>query len=165
MVRISAGTVSHQTDLASAVKKVVGDLDPDQPVTDIRTMDQALEESIGDSRFYRSLFGVFAGIAVLLAVVGIYGVMSYFVSERTHEIGIRVALGAFPSDVITLVGKLGLKLTLIGVAIGIGLAIGLTRLIAQFLVGVKPTDALTYAIVAAGVIGGSLLACFVAARP
>jgi putative ABC transport system permease protein len=164
MVRISAGTVSHQTDLASAVKKVVGDLDPDQPVTDIRTMDQALEESIGDSRFYMSLFGVFAGIAVLLAVFGIYGVMSYFVSERTHEIGIRVALGAFPSDVITLVGKLGLKLTLIGVAIGIGLAIGLTRLIAQFLVGVKPTDAVTYAIVAAGLVGVSLLACYIPAR-
>ena len=163
MLRISSGTVSHQTDLASAVKKVVGDLDPDQPVTDIRTMDQALEESIGDSRFYMSLFGVFAGIAVLLAVVGIYGVMSYFVSERTHEIGIRVALGAFPSDVITLVGKLGLKLTLIGVAIGIGLAIGLTRLIAQFLVGVKPTDAVTYAIVAAGLVGVSLLACYIPA--
>jgi putative ABC transport system permease protein len=163
MLRISSRTVSHQTDLASAVKKVVGDLDPDQPVTDIRTMDQALEESVGDSRFYMSLFGVFAGIAVLLAVVGIYGVMSYFVSERTHEIGIRVALGAFPSDVITLVGKLGLKLTLIGVAIGIGLAIGLTRLIAQFLVGVKPTDAATYAIVAAGLVGVSLLACYIPA--
>jgi putative ABC transport system permease protein len=164
MVRIASGSGSHQTDLASAVKKVVADLDPDQPVTDIRTMDQALEESIGDSRFYMSLFGVFAGIAVLLAVVGIYGVMSYFVSERTHEIGIRVALGAFPSDVIALVGKLGLKLTLIGVAIGIGLAIGLTRLIAQFLVGVKPTDAVTYAIVAAGLVGVSLLACYLPAR-
>jgi predicted permease len=163
MVRIASGSVSHQT-LAFAVKKVVADLDPDQPVTGVMTMDQALEESIGDSRFYMSLFGIFAGIAVLLAVVGIYGVMSYFVSERTHEIGIRVALGAFPSDVITLVGKLGLKLTLIGVAIGIGLAIGLTRLIAQFLVGVKPTDPVTYAMVAAGLVGVSLLACYLPAR-
>ena len=163
-VRTASGSVSYQADLASAVKKTVADLDPDQPVTDIRTMDQALEESIGDSRFYMSLFGIFAGIAVLLAVVGIYGVMSYFVSERTHEIGIRVALGAFPSNVIILVGKLGLKLTLIGVAIGVGLAIGLTHLIAQFLVGVKPTDAVTYAIVAAGLSGVSLLACYLPAR-
>jgi putative ABC transport system permease protein len=164
MVRTARGLTSQKAGLASAVKKIVTELDPDLPVTNVMTMDQALEESIGDSRFYMSLFGVFAGIAVLLAVVGIYGVMSYFVSERTHEIGIRVALGAFPSDVITLVGTLGLKLTLIGVAIGIGLAIGLTRLIAQFLVGVKPTDAVTYAIVAAGLVGVSLLACYVPAR-
>jgi putative ABC transport system permease protein len=119
---------------------------------------------MGEARFYMSLFGIFAGIALLLAVVGVYGVMSYFVSERTHEIGIRVALGAFPSDVVSLVGKLGLKLTLLGVAIGIGLAIALTRLIAQFLVGVKPIDPVTYAVVALSLVGVSLLACYLPAR-
>jgi len=110
------------------------------------------------------ILGIFAGIAVLLAVVGIYGVMSYFVSERTHEIGIRVALGALPSDVLSLIGKLGLKLTLIGVAIGVGLAIGLTRMIAGFLVGVKPTDPVTYAVVAVVLVSVALLACYIPAR-
>jgi putative ABC transport system permease protein len=127
-------------------------------------MDQVLNWSVRNWRFYMRMFGIFAGIAVLLAVVGIYGVMSYFVSERTHEIGIRVALGALPSDVVSLVGKLGLKLTLIGVAIGVGLAIGLTRLIAGFLVGVRPTDPVTYAVVAVVLVGVALLACYIPAR-
>jgi len=127
-------------------------------------MDQVMAQSTGDAQFYMSLFGIFAGIAVLLAVIGIYGVMSYFVSERTHEIGIRVALGALPSDIVSLVGKLGLKLTLIGVAIGAALAIGLTRLIAEFLFGVKPTDPVTYAVVAVALAGVALLACYIPAR-
>jgi putative ABC transport system permease protein len=164
MVRTAPGLTSQGAGLAPAVKKIVAELDPDLPVTDVMTMDQVLEEHMGSARFYMDLFGIFAGIAVLLAVIGIYGVMAYFVSERTHEIGIRVALGAFPSDVISLVGKLGLKLTLIGVAVGIGLAIGLTRLMAGFLVGVKPIDPLTYAVVAVVLVGVALLACYIPAR-
>jgi predicted permease len=164
MLRTAPGLTNQVAGLATAGKKIVAELDPDLPVTDVMTMDQVLEESMGEARFYMSLFGIFAGIALLLAVVGVYGVMSYFVSERTHEIGIRVALGAFPSDVVSLVGKLGLKLTLLGVAIGIGLAIALTRLIAQFLVGVKPIDPVTYAVVALSLVGVSLLACYLPAR-
>jgi putative ABC transport system permease protein len=155
---------SGQPDLTSAVKKIVAELNPDQPITDIMTMDQVVAESIGDWRFYMRILGIFAGIAVLLAVVGIYGVMSYFVNERTREFGIRVALGALPSDVLSLVGKLGLRLTLIGVALGVGLAIGLTRLIAVFLVGVKPTDPVTYATVSVVLVGVALLACYIPAR-
>jgi putative ABC transport system permease protein len=164
IMRTAPGLTVQTAQLESAVKKSVAELDPDQPVTDVMPMEQVLAFSMTDARFYMNLLGLFAGIAVLLALVGVYGVMSYFVSERTHEIGIRVALGAFPSDVITLVGALGLKLTLIGVAIGIALAIGLTRLIADFLVGVKPTDPLTYAIVAVGLVCVSLLACYIPAR-
>ena len=164
VVRTASGLAGHEADLASAVKKAVTDLGLDQPVMDVMTMDQVLAESIGDWRFYMRILGIFAGIAVLLALVGIYGVMSYFVSERTHEIGIRVALESLPSDVISLVGKLGLKLTLIGVSIGIVLAAALTRLIAQFLVGVRPTDPLTYALVAVGLVGVALLACYIPAR-
>jgi putative ABC transport system permease protein len=163
-VRTAPRLTSQEASLAAAVKKIVTELDPNLPVTYVMTMDQALEKSMGNTRFYMSLFGIFAGIALLLALVGVYGVMSYFVTERTHEIGIRVALGAFPSDVISLVGKLGLKLTLLGVAIGIGLAIALTRLIAQFLVGVKPTDPVTYVVVAVGLLSVSLLACYLPAR-
>jgi ABC-type antimicrobial peptide transport system permease subunit len=164
VVRTANSLTGHEGNLAAGVKKIVAGMDPDQPVTEIMTVDQILAESIGDQRFYMRILGIFAGIAVALAVVGIYGVMSYFVSERTHEIGIRVALGALPSDVLALVGKLGLKLTLIGVAIGIGLAVGLTRLIAGFLVGVKSTDPVTYAAVSVVLLSVALLACYIPAR-
>jgi putative ABC transport system permease protein len=150
--------------LATTVKKIVAEIDPDQPVTNVMTMDQVLAESLGDFQFYMQVLGIFAGMAVLLAVMGIYGVMSYFVSERTREIGIRVALGARPVDVFGLVGGMGLKLAAIGVAVGLALAFGLTRLIARFLFGVKPADPLTYAVVAAVLIAVALLASYIPAR-
>ncbi|HKV64086.1 MAG TPA: ABC transporter permease [Candidatus Acidoferrum sp.] len=150
--------------LATAVKKIVGQIDADQPVTNVMTMEQALAESMGDYQFYMQVLGIFASIAVLLAVMGIYGVMSYFVSQRTREIGIRVALGARSADVLSLVATMGLKLATIGVVIGFALAFGLTRLIATFLFGVKPTDPVTYAIVAAVLIAVALLASYIPAR-
>jgi putative ABC transport system permease protein len=150
--------------LASAVKKIVADLDPDQPVTNVMSMDQVLAESMGDYRFYMQVLGIFAGMAVLLAVMGIYGVMSYFVNQRTREIGIRVALGAHRADVLRLVAGMGFKLAAIGVTIGVALAFGLTRLIATFLFGVKPTDPATYAVVAAVLIAIALLASYIPAR-
>jgi len=164
MVRTASSLAGHEAELASAAKKAVADLGSDQPVTDVMSMDQVVAESISGWRFYMRILGIFAGIAVLLAVVGIYGVMSYFVSERTHEIGVRVALGALPSDVMNLIGKLGLKLTLLGIVIGVGLAVGLTRLISEFLFGVKPTDPATYAAVALGLLAIAMLACYIPAR-
>jgi putative ABC transport system permease protein len=127
-------------------------------------MDDLLALSIGDFRFYGNILEIFAGIALLLALIGIFGVMSYFVSQRTHEIGIRVALGASQSDVLGMVGKLGLKLAVAGVIAGVALALGLTRLIATFLYGVKPSDPLTYTVVAAGLVSVAMLACFIPAR-
>jgi putative ABC transport system permease protein len=127
-------------------------------------MDHVLDESLGDQRFYMQLLGIFAGIAVLLSAVGIYGVMSYTVSERTHEIGIRMALGAERADVLRLIAGLWLKLTCIGVAIGAALAFGLTRLISTVLFGVKPSDPLTYAAVALGLAVIALIACYIPAR-
>ena len=127
-------------------------------------MEGVLSESIGDWRFYMNLLGIFAAVAILLAAVGIYGVMSYSVNERTHEIGIRMALGAHSSDVLGLVAKLGIKLTAIGLAIGIAMALALTRLISAFLYGVKPSDPLTYAAVALALAAVALLACYIPAR-
>jgi putative ABC transport system permease protein len=150
--------------LAVEVKKIVAGLDPDQPVTNVMSMDQVLAESMGDYQFYMQVVGIFAGMAVLLAVMGIYGVMSYFVNQRTREIGIRVALGAHRADVLTLVAGMGLKLAALGVTIGVALAFGLARLISTFLFGVKPTDPVTYAIVAAVLIGIALLASYIPAR-
>jgi putative ABC transport system permease protein len=127
-------------------------------------MNEVVAMSMGDARFYGNSLEIFAGIALLLALIGIYGVMSYFVSQRTHEIGVRVALGAAPADVLRLVGTLGLKLAGAGVVAGALLALAVTCLIATFLYDVKPTDPLTYAIVAAGLVAVALLACLIPAR-
>lgn len=164
VIRTDPSLSGHESDLAPAVKKTLADLDPDLPITGLHTMDYILEGSIGDWQFYMRCLAIFAGVAVLLAVVGIYGVMSYFVSERTHEFGLRVALGALPADVLRLVTTLGLKLTMIGVALGVLLSLGLTRLISDFLVGVKPTDPLTYSAVAVLLILVALVAGYIPAR-
>jgi putative ABC transport system permease protein len=164
VLRTPSGPMSGWKNLGVSVKQALAEIDPDQPVTNIMTMEDVLSASLGDYRFYMELLGIFAGVAVLLAAVGIYGVMSYSVSERTHEIGIRMALGARPGDVLGLVTKLGFKLTSMGVAIGVALAFGVTRLISTFLFGVKPTDPLTYAAVALSLAAIALLACYVPAR-
>jgi len=151
-------------DLSKSVKSIVADLDPDQPVTDVMTMDDVLAESLGYTRFYMRLLGIFAAVAVFLAAMGIYGVMSHFVSRHTNEIGIRMALGAQQADVLAWVAKLGLTLISLGVVIGAGLALGLARLISAFLFGVKSSDPVTYATVALGLVGVAFLACYVPAR-
>ncbi len=128
--------------LASSLRQVVAQIDRDQAVFDIMPMEQRLSDWLGYQRFYMQLFGIFAALAVFLAVIGIYGVMSYSVARRTHEIGVRVAIGASRGRVLFLVLRQALMLTLAGVAIGIGAAIGLTRLIANWLYGVKAVDPL-----------------------
>ena len=164
VVRTASDIKAREADLSAAIRKSVAELDPNQPVESVMTMDEVLALSIGDWTFYSNILEVFAGIALLLALIGIYGVMSYFVSQRTHEIGIRVALGAKPGDVLGQVGKLGLKLAGAGVIVGTLLALGVTRLIAMFLYGVKPSDPLTYAVVAAGLVAVAMLACIIPAR-
>jgi len=164
LVRAAPGMAAAGTTLAEDMRKAVAAIDPDQPVTNVMTMKQVLADSIGLWQFYMQLLGIFATMAVLLAAVGIYGVMSYSVNERTQEIGIRVALGALPEDVLRMVATLGLRLALIGVIVGAIFALGLARLISSFLYGVKPSDPLTYFLVAAGLVGVALLACYIPAR-
>jgi putative ABC transport system permease protein len=163
VVRTAASLKHGGTGLAEAVKKATAEIDPEQPVTEIMTMDQMLARGLGDSQFYASLLEVFAFIALLLAVIGIYGSMSYIVSERTREIGIRVALGASRAGILKLINAMGLKLAVIGVVIGIALAAGLTRFIAGFLFGVTATDPLTFAVVGMGLIAVAMLACYIPA--
>jgi len=131
--------------LASAVEREVHQLDPDQPVADARSMEDVVDQAIAGARFNTVLLGVFALIAFLLAAVGIYGVISCDVSARTHEIGIRVALGAQPGDVLKLVLGQGARLAGYGIAAGLAAAFVLTRLMAAMLYGVKATDAYTFA--------------------
>jgi putative ABC transport system permease protein len=164
LIKMQKADKRLEANTFAALRNAVAEVDPSVPILSPMAMSQVLDQSIGGFRLYRNLLEVFAGIALLLAVIGIYGVISYFVSQRIHEIGIRVALGANSDDVLGLIGKLGLKLGAAGVILGALLALALTRLIATFLYGVKPTDPLTYVIVGVGLVGVALLACLVPAR-
>jgi putative ABC transport system permease protein len=138
-------TAQPPLSLASAVEREVRQLDPNQPVAEMRSMEQVVDRAVAGARFNTVLLAVFAEIAFLLAAVGIYGVISCNVSERTHEIGIRVALGAQPGDVLKLVVGHGARLAAYGIAAGLAAAFALTRLMASMLYGVKATDAYTFA--------------------
>jgi putative ABC transport system permease protein len=155
---------SDPIGLAAAVRNQVLAVDKDQPVFDIQTTEQRLSESVAPRRFRMLLLGLFAGVALVLAAVGIYGVMVYSVTQRTHEIGIRVALGAQEGDIINLVMRKGFRLALIGVGIGVAGALGLSRFIASLLYGVKSTDPLTFVIVSLLLLFVALLASYIPAR-
>ncbi|HVQ37699.1 MAG TPA: ABC transporter permease [Pyrinomonadaceae bacterium] len=152
------------TLLASAVRSEVQALDPNLPVSNIKTVGEMINERISPKRLMSYILAVFGLIALLLASVGIYGVMSYAVSQRTQEIGVRMALGAQAGDVLKLVVKNGMTMALIGVGIGLVGAFGLTRLLANLLFKVTPTDLLTFSLVTAALIVVALVACFVPAR-
>jgi putative ABC transport system permease protein len=138
-------------------------VDPDQPVGSVASMEQLRSRSLAPRRFSMLLLAIFSGVAVVLAAVGIYGVISYSVAQRTHEIGIRMALGAQTGDVLKQVVGKGMGLVLTGVAIGIGAAVGLTHLISKLLYEVSPTDAATYVVISLALAGVALGACFVPA--
>jgi putative ABC transport system permease protein len=150
--------------LAATVRKTVWDIDKDQPVSNIRTMNEIAAESVARQRFSMLLLGIFAGVALLLAAVGIYGVMSYSVTQRRNEIGIRMALGAQKSDVLKLTVGQGLKLVVIGVGCGLAGAFMLTRLMSSLLFGVKATDPATFITISVILACVALLACYIPAR-
>jgi putative ABC transport system permease protein len=150
--------------LAGAVRQAVWAVDKDQPISNVRTMDQVLAASVSRERFQMLLLALFAALALVLACVGLYGVISYAVVQRTHEIGVRMALGAQAGDVLRLVINQGMLLTFIGLVIGIAGAFAVTRVMTEILYGVTATDPLTFAGVpiVLGVI--ALLACYIPAR-
>lgn len=152
------------TRLASAVRSEVQALDPNLPVSNIKPVRQMIDERISPKRLMTYILGVFALIALLLASVGIYGVMSYAVTQRTREIGVRMALGAQAVDVLKLVIKNGMTMALVGVAIGLAGAYALTRLLANLLFKITPTDVMTFAAVSISLIVVALIACYVPAR-
>ena len=147
-----------------AVRGAMSRMNSQQVVYGAQTMDQIVADSLAVRRFAMILLGVFAALALALSAVGIYGVISYLVGQRTHEIGIRIALGAQRKDVLLLVLGEGVKMALIGVAIGILAALGLTRLIAGLLYAVSPTDPATFAAVTITLLFVALLACYIPAR-
>ena len=156
-------TRSDAINTATAARNVIHTLDPQQPVGDITTMQRLLGKSIARSRFNTVLLTVFAFVALVLAAVGTYGVMSYAVTQRTHEFGIRMALGARALDVLKLVLRRGIALAMAGVFIGLAAAFALTRLLASLLFEVKPTDAFTFAAVSLTLIAIALVASFIPA--
>ncbi|HKO44398.1 MAG TPA: ABC transporter permease [Pyrinomonadaceae bacterium] len=157
-------TTGDPKALTGAVKNAILAIDKDQAVYSVATLDELLGESIVVRRFLMFLLMVFAGIALILAAIGIYGVMSFVVTQRTREIGIRMALGAQTRDVLAMVLKNGMALAVIGVAVGLVAAFALTRLLRSLLFGVTATDAATFALVPLGVVAVVLLACYLPAR-
>lgn len=154
-------TVAEPIALIPAARKIAGQVSGNRPITDIGMVEQYFDRQFRVPRFYLLLLGVFGVTALILAAVGIYGVMAYSVKMRTHEIGVRMALGAHRNDALWMILRHGLTLTSIGVAMGIGGALLLTRFIAGALYGVQPTDAATFASVAFIMVGTAVLACLI----
>ena len=159
-----ARTSTNPREFIGAVRREVAQLDPDLPVSEVATMEEVVAESIWQPRLYALLFAVFAGGALLLALIGIYGVMAFLVQTRTHEIGVRMALGATARDVFRLIVGRGMKLTALGVVIGIGGAIALTRLIHSLLFNTSTTDPFTFIFISLLLCLAAFFACYLPAR-
>jgi putative ABC transport system permease protein len=157
-------TTSDPQRLISIARAKVRELDRDVPISNVNTMEQLVAQSVAQRRFGMFLLGIFALLALVLAAIGIYGVVSYSVTQRTQEIGVRMALGASASDVMKMVLRNGMTLALVGVGLGLVGAFGLTRLMSRLLFEVTPTDVTTFALVSAGLIVVALLACYLPAR-
>ena len=157
-------TQGDPLSIVGAVRKEVQALDPDQPIASVRKMSDWVDSSVAEPRYRTTLLGLFAALAMILAATGIYGVMSYSVAQRTHEIGVRMALGARQLDVLKLVVRQGMLLTLVGVALGLLGAFALTRVMQSLLFEVTAKDPFTFGVVAALLIAVAFIACFIPAR-
>jgi putative ABC transport system permease protein len=161
---VVARTSVDPMSLAEPVRQAVWKVDPDQPMWKIRTVDSLIERSVADRKFLLALMTVFAGLALVLTIIGLYGVLSYLVSRRTQEIGIRMALGAQPGNILRMVLKQGMTLVVVGVAVGLFASWALTRLISGLLYQVSATDPLTFGAIGLLLLGIAFLACYIPAR-
>jgi putative ABC transport system permease protein len=161
---LAVRTTREPASVAGAIRQLVLAIDKDMPVYEVSTMDQLLAKSFVQPRLNLALLVIFAALALLLAAVGIYGVMAYTVAQRTHEIGIRMAIGAQNEDVLKQVLMEGTRLAAIGLALGLAGSLAANRLMTTLLFGVKPSDPLTFAAAAVILTGVMLVACYVPAR-
>ena len=161
---LAVRTTGEPSAMAAAVRDVVHSLKPEQPVANVATMDDVVAKSLSQARFSMMLLGIFAGLALVLSAVGIYGVMAYVVAKRTREMGIRLAMGAQTGDLLRLVMRQGGRLAGVGVALGIAAAFGMMRLMSSMLYGVSAEDPLTFAGVAIFLMAVALAACYLPAR-
>ena len=157
-------TTGDTSNLVSSVRGIIREVDPDQPVSNVATMAELLGEEAAQRRMGMIMLAGFAALALLLASLGIYGVLAYFVTQHTNEIGVRQALGATPRNILFLVLRKGMVLTLAGVVIGLAAAFALTRLMTSLLFGVTAADPLTFATVPLLLVLVALLACYLPAR-
>jgi putative ABC transport system permease protein len=155
---------SDPSGLAPAIRKAIQAIDREQPVFGVKTVETLLSNSVAQRRQRAWLLGAFAFLSLVVAMVGVYGVMAYSVTQRTHEIGVRMALGAERDDVLAMVVGEGLVLALIGVAIGLALSLVLTRVLASFLFGVGPHDVVTFASVSVALVAAAYFASYIPAR-
>jgi putative ABC transport system permease protein len=160
MIRVERG---DPTAITAAVRSAIRSIDPQVAISQIRSMPTVIGESVGRARFYLTLLGAFAAVAMVLTIAGIYGVLSYAVAQRTREFGIRSALGSTPRNTLTLVTREGMRLIVIGVVLGLAGAAGVTRLLAAMLYGVSPLDPMTWALTTLTLIGVGLLASLIPA--
>jgi putative ABC transport system permease protein len=161
---VNVRAAGNPTALTEAIRREVHTLNRDLPLFDVKTMDEHIREGTAKARFSVVLLAVFAAMALILSAVGIYGVMAYVVTQRTREIGIRIALGARPADVLRLVVRRGAALALAGIVVGIGGALAATRVLTTLLYQVRPSDTVTYAAIGSGLLAVALLASYMPAR-
>jgi putative ABC transport system permease protein len=163
-ITLAVRYASDPVGLSAAIRNQVRQVDKDQTVSNIRTMEQILSNSVSQRRFNMLLLSTFAAVAIALAIVGIYGVMSFSVVQRTHEIGVRIALGAQAGNVLRMVVWRGMSLALIGVALGVAAALALTQVMKNLLFEVSATDPATFALIALLLVGVALIASYIPAR-
>jgi putative ABC transport system permease protein len=165
-VRVAPGhnNPTSLSSLATSIRNQAQAIDQNEPVNQVVMMDERLSNSVAGRRFQMFLLGTFAAMALVIAIVGIYGVISYAVSQRTHEIGIRMALGAQASDVLRMVVWRGMRLTLIGVALGLAAALALTRVMKNLLFNVSATDPATFALITFLLVVVAFIASYIPAR-
>jgi putative ABC transport system permease protein len=164
IMKLTVRTTGDPLNLVAAARRQIWAVDADQPIINVMTMTQRLAESVAPRRFQTLLFGVFAAVALMLAAVGVYGVISHSVSRRTHEIGVRMALGARPRNVLLMVIRQGMTLALVGVAIGLAASLALTRVMSSLLFNVKATDPATFTGISLLLAGAAFLAAYLPAR-
>jgi putative ABC transport system permease protein len=163
-LRADAVAGPESAGLIAGIRRAVREVDPEQPVYDIRTMEERLSHAIAPQRVLALLLSLFAALAMILAALGIYGVMSYAVTQRTRELGIRMALGARPGDLVGGVVRQGMTLALVGGVIGLATALALTRVMQDLLFGVQPVDPPTFLVIGVLVTAVALAACYLPAR-
>ncbi|HEY7402833.1 MAG TPA: ABC transporter permease [Candidatus Angelobacter sp.] len=162
-MQFAVHTANNPVALTPTLRSILKELDPNLPLSDVQTMDEVVSHSVAPRRFNMFLITIFAAVALLLALVGVYGVLAYSVGRRTSEIGLRVALGATPAKVLALIVVQGMRPILLGIGIGLIGAVGLSRFMGSLLFNVKPVDPATYAAVALLVAAAALLSCYVPA--